>query len=266
MRTLQEVPQQQSREVSAYRKIATDAVSQFCMPNPAIVGALLSGSAARGDARNGPFGFMIDLVVVAEDRNAIDLEEVFGPDKEPDIPFHCVRYEGAALQIELTTLEDLKSIRTRSEAEIFAKQEAVVLLDKNGRLEEWKRTAFIITPEEMRNRALMNFFRFQYLTDPYHQEKWTSREAWIQLAQNANEACECYCSFLYSINGWFIPRKDWLVYFTYDLKAKAAGHKQLIERSYRTDLTRKGVARRFESLQALSEWMKDYCRKQKWIA
>jgi len=265
MKTLQEVIQQQTTEVSEYRRIATDAVLQFCKPNPAIVGALLSGSAARGDARNGPFGFMIDLIVVVEDKNAINLEEVFGPDKEPDIPFHCIPYEGSALQIEVRTLEDLRSIRTRSEAEIFAKQEAIVLLDRTGRLVEWKRTAFVVTPEEIRNRALMNFFRFQYLTDPYHQEKWTNREAWIQLAQNANEACECYCSFLYSINGWFIPRKDWLVYFTYDLKDKPAEHEQLIEGSYRTDLTREGVIRRFKSLEALGEWMKDYCRKKRWI-
>ncbi len=265
MKKLQEVLQQQHTEVSEYRKIATDAVSQFCEPNSAIVGALLGGSAARGDARRGPFGFMIDLIVVAEDKNAISLEEVFGPDMEPDIPFHCIPYEGTALQIEMTTLEELKSIRIRSEAEIFAKQETIVLLDKTGRLEEWKRTAFLISTVEMRNRALRNFFRFQYLTDAYHQEKWAHHEAWIQIAQNANEACECYCSFLYSINGWFIPRKDWLVYFTYNLKDKPPEHEQLIENSYQTCLSRKGVTRRLKSLRALGEWMKDYCQEQKWI-
>lgn len=253
-------------EANKYRSVAHDAVLHFCGSKPAIVGALLSGSAARGDARNGPFGFMIDLIVVVEDKEAVNLEEVFGPDKEPDIPYHCIAYEGIGLQIELTTLEDLRSIRSRCEAEIFAKQEAVVLLDRTGLLQEWKRTAFVIMPEEMRDRALMSFYRLQYLTDSYHQEKWTNREAWIQLAQNANEACECYCCFLYCINGWFIPRKDWLVYFTYELKDKAEGHERLIEDAYRCDLTPGDVVRRYKSLAAMGRWMKDYCWKQKWVA
>ena len=131
---------------------------------------------------------------------------------------------------------------------------------------EWKRTAFVISDDELRDRALMSFYRFQYLTDSYHVEKWTNREAWIQLAQNGNEACECYCCFLYAINRWFIPRKDWLVYFTYGLNAKPDEHAQVIEDCYRCDLTGQGVLRRFKSLEILGAWMKGYCRQREWIA
>lgn len=265
MKTLQDIRLEQRAEVNQYRRIAEEATNHFCLPNASIVGALLSGSSARGDARLGPFGFMIDLIVVVENRTSIDLEKVFGPDREPTIPYHCISFRGLGLQIELATLEELKNIRTATEAEIFAKQEAIVLLDKTGQLAEWKHAAFTIAPEQKRDRALPYFFRFQYLTNEYHQEKWTNREAWIQLVQNANEACECYCSFIYCANGWFIPRKDWLVFLTYDLKEKVEDREFLIEEAYRSDLTKEGCVRRYQSLGVIGEWMKQYCRQQKWI-
>ncbi len=257
---------QQQPEVNRYRRIAEEAVRQLCAPNASIIGVLLSGSTARGDAKHGPYGFMIDLTVVLENRADIDLERVFGPNREPFIPYHCVSFEGVGLQIEVATTEDLRNIRNKPEAEIFAKQEAIVLLDKTGQLAEWKRTAFAITPEQKRDRALAQFFRFHYLTDAYHQEKWTNREAWIQLAQNGNEACECYCSFLYCANGWFIPRKDWLVYLTYELKEKANDHEHLVEEVYGSILAKEDCLRRYKSLEVIGEWMKEYCREQEWIS
>lgn len=251
--------------MSRYKQIAEHAVNKFCKPSGSIVGTLLSGSTARGDARLGPYGFMIDFVVVVEYRADIDLTKIFGPNREPFVPYYCISFEGVGLQIEVATVEDLRNIRTRAEAEVFAKQEAIVLLDRTGQLAHWKRTAFTITPEQRRDRALPYFFRFHYLTDAYHQEKWTNREAWIQLVQNGNEACECYCSFLYCVNGWFIPRKDWLVYLTYDLGDKAKDHDRLVEDAYRSNLTNEDCVRRYKSLEVLGEWMKQYCREQRWI-
>jgi hypothetical protein len=43
-------------------------------------------SVAGGDARRGPNGLFIDLVVVAMSSNSVDLAAVFGPDVDPYIP------------------------------------------------------------------------------------------------------------------------------------------------------------------------------------
>ena len=208
---------------------------------------------------------MIDLVVIVKDRTDIDLEKVFGPDREPHIPYHGISFEGIGLQIELATIEELKSIRARNESEIFAKQEAIILLDKTGFLKEWKQTAFALTPEQKKGRALMHYFRYQYLTNSYHQEKWKNRDAWIQLAQNGNEACECYCSFLYCINGWFIPRKDWLVYFTYGLIKKPEDHERLVEAAYRSVLSKNDTTARYKNFQEIGIWMTEFCKNKGWI-
>lgn len=265
MKTLQDVISEQRLEVSRYRKVAENAVSRFCSTNDAIVGALLSGSTARGDARSGPFGFMIDLVVIVKNKTDIDLEKVFGPDIEPYIPYHCISFENLGFQIELATVDELKSIRSRNESEIFAKQETMILLDKTGFLKEWKQTTFALTPEQKKVRALMHYFRYQYLTNSYHQEKWTYRDAWIQLAQNGNEACECYCSFLYCINSWFIPRKDWLVYLTYELIEKPEGHERFVEAAYRSVLSKNDVAARYKNFQEIGIWMTEFCKSSDWI-
>ena len=63
------------------------------------------------------------------------------------------------------------------------------------------------------------------------------------MIQNGNEALECYCGFLYCINGWFIPRKDWLVYLTTELEVKAPNHDELIDGLYRTEPTEVGVGK-----------------------
>ncbi len=55
-----------------------------------LVGALLTGSVARGDARISPWGLYIDVTLVLKDDGEIDLEKVFGKNEEPDIPKHCV--------------------------------------------------------------------------------------------------------------------------------------------------------------------------------
>jgi hypothetical protein len=265
MKAVEEIISEQRLEVGKYRKVAERAVDRFCLPEKAILGVLLTGSTARGDARKGPFGFMVDIVVVVKDKNSINLEKVFGPDVEPNIPYHCVSFEDTGLQIELSTVTELESIRSRNEAEIFAKQEAMILLDRTGFLKEWKKRVFLISPAEIEHRSLMNYFRFQYLTDSYHQEKWSYREAWIQLAQNGNEACECYCNFLYCINGWFIPRKDWLVYLTYSLAKRPAEHQDWIEVAYSSDLSTEAAESRYQVLRKIGHWMTSFCTETGWL-
>jgi hypothetical protein len=100
----------------------------------------------------------------------------------------------------------------------------------------------------------------------YRVEKWKCRSAWVQLCQIGNEAAECYCFFLYCINGQFIPRKDWVTYLTYELPDKAPDHERLLESIYTSNPTEEAVDVRFKRLNEAFSWMNIYCRDRKWIS
>lgn len=265
MKSFKEMLNDQQVEVEQYRAIAQDATNRFLIPRKEVLGVLLTGSVARGDARKGPFGLYIDITVIVENINDVNLTEIFGPSIEPYIPKHCVMIENTGVAFEVMTLEDINNIRSNCELIIFAKQEAVVLYDRNGLLAEWKETCFKLSNIDIKNRALQQYFRFNYLTSAYRIEKWKYRKAWLQLVQIGNEALECYCSFLYCINGWFIPRKDWLVYLTYDLPIKMPDHTDLLNELYAVETTEQGMQRRTEGLKTVEVWMRGYCIQKKWI-
>jgi hypothetical protein len=265
MKTLQTIENQQKDEVARYRLIVENIVEGKIRPCKYIAGAMLGGSVSRGDARKGPVGLMIDLIIIVENRDDIDLKEIFGPDTEPNIPYHCVPVEDIGLQIELTTTKELEDIRSRSESEIFARLESDIVFDRAGYLQEWKKMSFTIADDQKKNRALKQYFRYQYLTGEYRYEKWSFRNAWIQLALIACEAIECYCNFLYCINGWFIPRKDWLAYFTYELSEKIPNHEHIMEMLFTGEPNEPDIRKKFSQLVEIGKWMSAYCKGENWI-
>ena len=232
----------------------------------AIQGVLLTGSVARGDARKGPYGLYVDITIVANNRKDIALAEIFGPSIEPYIPKHCVVIEKVGFAFETVTMNELNSIRSCYESVIFAKQESMVLFDPHGLLAKWKQDTFALSEDDIKNRALQQYFRFDYLTNEYRTEKWKHREAWAQMIQNGNEAIECYCNFLYCINGWFIPRKDWLVYLTYDLMVKIDRHFELMNDLYSVTANEAAIAHRINRFCEIQKWMYDYCIEKHWLS
>jgi hypothetical protein len=265
MKSLGEMLTEQSDKVAEYRSVARKVTAEHLAPQQAVLGVLLTGSVARGDARKRPFGLYIDLEVVVNNRTDINLVEILGPSIEPYIPKHCVVVDNAAIALEIVTMNELNNVRSFYESVIFAKQESMILFDRNGLLSKWKQETFTLSEDDIKNRALQQYFRFDYLTNEYRTEKWTHREAWVQMTQNGNEAVECYCNFIYCINGWFIPRKDWLVYFTYDLKTKVPNHNNLMNELYSVKTTEEGIKGRSLLFKKLYVWMRDYCAGKEWI-
>ena len=265
MKSLTEMLKEQQDEVAEYRLLAALVAKDRLSCLPGVLGVLLTGSAARGDARRGPYGLHIDLTVVVADKSDINLTEAFGPSIEPFIPYHCVNFDGQVFALEVLTVDELGSIRKWYESVIFAKQESMVLFDRAGLVGKWKSETFELTGDQIRTRALQQYFRFDYLTNDYRIEKWKHRGAWVQMAQNGNEAAECYCNFLYCINGWFIPRKDWLVYFTYELPERVPNHTELINELYDVEVTEAGIEARTRRLANLGSWMRALCVRKGWL-
>jgi len=265
MKLMSEVLHDQQVDVARYRAAATHFAEDRISRIPGVAGALLSGSAARGDARLGPYGLLLDIVVVHQDGVSLDPVALFGPSSEPEIPFHCVTYDGLGYQIEFVTIDSLLSVRDQPESVIYARWESLVLLDPQGHLARWKNTTFLITPEQARHRALTQFWRYQYLTGEYRIEKWARREAWIQVTQLLNEACECFCAFLHCVNSRYVPRKDWLVYLTFELPEKPPQYGPLIDSMYTAAVTSEGIRDRLAAFILAQDWMHSLCVKKGWL-
>lgn len=265
MKRLPEILDLQRKETELYQKTAASFVEKEISIIPEVLGVLLTGSTARGDARKGPHGFMIDLTIVLGRNVTMNLTERFGPSVEPpDFPFHAINWENEIFAIELTDIGKLSDIKNQPESVIFAKQESLVLFDRTGQIKQWKKTAFHLSSDEIKQRALMYYRWFHYMVNEYHREKWTYRKAWIQLAHNYNAACECFCSFLFCINGGYVPRKDWMVYLTYELLEKPKDHDQLIHSMYRSVITEEEIEHRASCMGRANEWMETYCKTKGW--
>jgi predicted nucleotidyltransferase len=267
VKTFTRMALEQADEVRELRGIARAVVDDKVRPNPKILGALLTGSVARGDARVGPHGLDIDLALLVERRGDLDLDTLFGPSVEPFIPFHCIKLrDKIGLAIELIEKDELWAIRDRKESDIFAKNEALILDDKTGVLAKWKSECFAITDEQVRARALQWFFRFGYLCGgDYRFEKWMHREAWTQLCQNFNEAGECYCSFLHCVNRRFIPRKDWLAYLTYELPLLPPKHEEYMAGLYTSSPDQAMVCGKQAACLEIPAWMEGLCKEKSWL-
>jgi hypothetical protein len=264
MKLLPEVIAEQRAEVEHYRSCAAKFAEHAASDIPGVIGVLLSGSASRGDARLGPHGFLVDIVIVHDASVAIDPVVAFGPGTEPDLPFHCVEFDGLGFALEFATLEQLRSVRAQPESVIFARNESVVLADPTGELARWKATAFAITEQQMRDRAMAQFWRYQYLVGAYRIEKWAHRQAWIQIGQLLNEACECYCFFLHSVNGTFMPRKDWLPYLTFELPIRPKDHDDIVRAMYGAGNTEAVLGMRLAAFLRAGTWMGETCQERGW--
>jgi hypothetical protein len=254
----------QRSEVEHYRSCAARFAEHAASDVPGVIGVLLSGSTARGDARTGPHGFLVDIVIVHDATVAIDPVAAFGPGTEPDLPFHCVEFDGLGFALEFATLEQLRAVRAQPESVVFARNESVVLADPAGELARWKATAFAITEQQIRDRAMAQLSRYRYLVGEYRIEKWAHREAWIQIGQLFNEACECYCFFLHSVNGRFMPRKDWLPYLTYQLPIRPVDHDEIVRAMYGAGNSEAVLRTRLPAFVRAETWMGETCRNRGW--
>ncbi len=256
MKYFRDLVKEQEEEVTNLKDIINKINNDNIVPHKKILGALLTGSVARGDARKGPFGIMIDVSVVVKNKEDISLEKIFGKDEEPHIPFHCVPIKDDIwIAVKVLEEEDLWKIRNESESTIFAMNESIILNDKKGILKKWKDEYFVITEEQAKDRAKSQYYRFCYVTGDYRFEKWSYREAWVQCAQNFNEANECFLSFLYCINSMFIPRKDWLTYLTYEMEIKPEKHEEYMNILYTTVLNKQSLSKKFQIYEELRSWM-----------
>lgn len=166
MKSVRDMIAEQRDPVTGYRRLAERVALERLAPLSPVIGVLLTGSVARGDARKGPFGLQIDITVVVTNRGVLNVAEAFGPSVEPFNPYHCVEIEGQPFAFEVVTMEDLTGIRNTYESVIFAKNESAILFDRTGQLAKWKTEAELLSNVVGENfRASPRAFVFMGLSE-----------------------------------------------------------------------------------------------------
>lgn len=134
---------------------------------------LLSGSLSRGDffpriKDGGDIDGMVDLIVMRKKGSSIKAEDVFGPDQEPQIPFHCVKVNNLWYEILFTDFIDADTFTSYDEPKKFSVLESQILYDANGsyknELEKNKgvcKRRFKEQPEQFLGLHSLSSFRLQ---------------------------------------------------------------------------------------------------------
>jgi hypothetical protein len=90
---------------------------------------LLSGSVSRGDYCPGKKGGAIDLIVMKKDDSNITVEELFGKNENPDIPYHNIKWNGEWFQILFTDFIDCNKFKELNEPRKFSIMESKIFYD-----------------------------------------------------------------------------------------------------------------------------------------
>lgn len=209
---------------------------------------LLSGSVSRGDYYPGEFGGMVDLIVLKKPGSTITAEEIFGKDEEPEIPYHCVTWNGIGYQIHFTEFIDKNVFFTLDEARKYSLLESQILWDENGVYGKILQS-IIGKIQKDQNRMLNNCLGYiDYLLSDYKKDRWFRREAFNQLHENLNTSIRLVIQCLYYINKKYSPAEDRRLYYSYSLTNLPKNYDKKINKLYKEKMTSRNSYLRREKL------------------
>jgi hypothetical protein len=187
---------------------------------------LLSGSVARGDYFYDPLMGCIDLTVMIKDGVNITPEEIFGKDEIPDIPFHCVQWNGEYFQIAFHEFIDKEKFVELPESKKSALLESKILYDPNikykNELIKIKKTA-----KNEQKHLLDNTKNYiNYILGK--NKKWEKRGAYSSMHQNINLAVQLGIKCLFYKNNKYAPADDRQLYYTFELDKLPKNYEQLM--------------------------------------
>lgn len=174
---------------------------------------LLSGSMARGDYWPGSHGGLVDLTVLPLQDTALKPEDVFGPDEEPDIPFHCVSSGGLGYQIAWLPLPGPAEFSALDEARKAALLESEVLFEESASFSSRLPSLQDLARREREDWRAQKLGYVGYLRSDYKEDRWLRREAYLQLHSNLDLAIRTALVLLYYRNGRYAPAEDRRLYY-----------------------------------------------------
>ncbi len=187
---------------------------------------LLSGSVSRGDYCPGKNGGMIDLIVMKKEGANITAEEIFGPNQDPYIPYHCVKWNGEWFEILFTDFVDCNRFKEFNEPRKFSIMESKILYDPNGKYKNELKMIEKYVEEELKEKLQGTIGYLKYIIGK--EDRWEKREAYPHMHNNLNIAIELGICCLYYLNGKYAPADDRKLYYTYELEKLPRDYDELM--------------------------------------
>lgn len=224
MYTLSEMIEKQKDYVQKMRNHAQEFIDTI--DKNEIEAILLSGSVSRGDYCPGKKGGMIDLIVMKKEESNITVEEIFGPDQHPYIPYHCVKWNGEWFAILFTDFIDCNKFKELNEPRKFSVMESKILYDPNEKYKAAFKMIETYAEEELKNKLQETVGYAKYIIGK--EGRWERREAYPHMHNNLNIAIELGICCLYYLNGKYAPADDRKLYYTYELEKLPQNYDELL--------------------------------------
>lgn len=171
---------------------------------------------------------MVDLIVMRKKGSSIKAEDVFGPDQEPPIPFHCVKVNNLWYEILFTDFIDADTFTSYDEPKKFSVLESQILYDPNGSYKNELEKIKEYAREDLKNSLNNSLGYIHYLLSDYKKDRWYRRDAFIQLHENLNTAIRAGIRALYYLNGFYSPAEDRAIYYSHSLQKLPEKYEELI--------------------------------------
>lgn len=197
---------------------------------------LLSGSVSRSDffprkKENGEYNGMVDLIVMRKNGSQVTAENIFGPDQDPPIPYHCVKFQGVWFEILFTDFIDAEIFSKFEEPRKYSILESQILYDPNNSYKNELEKINQLKNEELPGYLKGTLGYIHYLISDYKKDRWYRREAFIQMHENLNTAIRAGVRALFYINGFYSPAEDRAIYYSHSLKKLPENYAELISKS-----------------------------------
>ena len=197
---------------------------------------LLSGSVSRADyfpkiKEDGDINGMVDLIVMRKKGSSATAEEIFGPDQDPPIPYHCVKVEGIWYAILFTDFIETKMFSHFDEPRKFSVMESQILYDPNNSYKNELEIINQFVKEDCKKFLNDSLGYIHYLISDYKKDRWYRREAFIQMHENLNTAICAGIRALFYINGFYSPAEDRAIYYSHSLQKLPENYAELISQA-----------------------------------
>ena len=203
---------------------------------------LLSGSVSRSDffpriKENGEYDGMVDLIVMKKHGSKITAEEIFGPDQDPPIPYHCIKVDNLWFAILFTDFIDTDAFSKFEEPRKFSILESQILYDPNDSYKNELLKINQFVKQDLKNNLDGALGYIHYLISDYKKDRWYRRDAFVQLHENLNTAIRAGIRALFYINGFYSPAEDRALYYSHSLPNLPADYADLILQIYKQDIS-----------------------------
>jgi hypothetical protein len=191
MYKLSEMIEKQKEYIQKMRNHAREFIDTIDKNN--IETILLSGSVSRGDYCPGKKGGMIDLIVMKKEGADITADEIFGPNQDPYIPYHCVKWNGEWFEILFTDFINCNKFKECNEPRKFSIMESKIVYDPNEKYTNELTRIKQYAEEDLKDKLRGTTGYIKYIIGK--EARWEIREAYPHMHNNLNIAIElgiCY--------------------------------------------------------------------------